>query len=188
MEKHLSQNELQKFYNKEVKSRGKEEIEKAIEEKRSTEKDSKKRKSIFLCHSHLDKTIVTKIALLFDKVDFHIYIDWMDEGMPKVTDKNTASMIRDKIQHCHKFLFLATSRGLQSKWCDWELGIAYSLKDENEIAILPIESYTGRWDGSEYMKLYPVMTFDHTDLEMVNIDNVKIQGDRKKTSLQEWLR
>jgi len=186
MEKHLSQNSLQKFYSKEIKSRGKEEIENILAKKRRTEKDS--RKSIFLCHSHLDKTIVSKIALLFDKVDFDIYIDWMDKGMPKVTDKNTALMIRDKIEHCHKFLFLATSRGLQSKWCDWELGIAYSIKKENELAILPIQSKSGKWNGSEYLNLFPEMEFNITDLDQVDITAVKIRFTEKNTvPLEKWL-
>jgi hypothetical protein len=48
MDKHLSQNELQKFFNRELKTHGKNQIEKIIEEKRTTEKEIKKRKSIFL--------------------------------------------------------------------------------------------------------------------------------------------
>ncbi len=183
MAKHLSQNELQRFYNKEIKSRGKNEIEKALEEKRSMEKATKNKKSIFLCHSHLDKTIVSKIALLFNKVDFDIYIDWMDKALPKVTDKNTASMIRDKIKHCHKFLFLATSRGLESKWCDWELGIAYSIKKENEVAILPIQSKSGNWKGSEYLNLFPEMEFDVTDLDRVAVNDVKIRYTENQVRL-----
>ena len=108
--------------------------------------------------------------------------------MPVVTDKNTAALIKDKIQHCHKFLFLATSRALQSKWCDWELGIAYSIKKENEMAILPIESKSGKWKGSEYLNLFPEMEFETADLDNVEVRDIKIRYTQAKyILLEKWL-
>ena len=188
MEKRLSQNELQKFYSKEIKSRGKGEIARTITEKRNTEKDSKKPKSIFLSHSHLDKTIVDKITLLFSKVDFQIYVDWMDKGLPEVTSKDTALIIRDKIKHCNRFLFLATARGLQSKWCDWELGLAFSLKSEKEIAVLPVNSKSGKWKGSEYLQLFPELEFDVDNFESIDIGKIRIKFSESNTiSLEKWL-
>ena len=188
MEKLLSQNELEKLYNKEKKEIGVSGINEILKEKRSTEATTKKRKSIFLSHSHLDKMIIPRIALLFDKVDCDIYIDWMDADMPKVTDKFTASTIKDKILNCNKFLFLATFRGLQSKWCDWELGVAYSLKKDIEIAVLPIQTKTGKWTGSEYLDLYAEMEFDESDYEKMDSSKVKIKFTNDKIiSLEEWL-
>lgn len=187
MSKHLSQNELRSFYSKEVRNLGKREIDDLLKDSRNTKKGEDK--SIFLCHSHLDKTIVEKITLLFKKVDYEIYVDWMDEGLPKVTDKNTARLIRDKIGNCSRFLFLATSRALTSKWCDWELGIAYSLKEEKHIAMLPIYSQNGNWKGSEYLGLYPEMEIDSIDLNEIDERNVRIRYSKSKTVLLEtWLK
>jgi hypothetical protein len=83
---------------------------------------------------------------------------------------------------------LATFRGLQSKWCDWELGVAYSLKKDIEIAVLPIQTKTGKWTGSEYLDLYAEMEFDESDYEKMDSSKVKIKfTDEKIISLEEWL-
>jgi hypothetical protein len=188
MENRLSQIDLQRLYNREAKATGKHEIDKIIKSKRNTEKDPKKKNSIFLCHSHLDKTIVDRVALLFSKVDFNIYVDWMDKSLPAVTNKHTASMIRDKIKHCNRFLFLATFRALKSKWCDWELGIAYSLKRETEIALLAVESKSGKWEGSEYLQLFPEMEFNVHELENIDARKVRIKfSESQSISLEKWL-
>ena len=161
--KHLSQNDLDIVYKKELKKIGKqgfEEIRKDIQEK-SKEHESKN--SIFLCHSHLDKTIVNKMLALFQGLNVDLYIDWMDDNLPSQTDKNTASAIKTKIDESQKFLFLATYNALRSKWCNWELGLAYSSKGENDFAVLPIESKSGKWLGSEYLQLYPEMQINSLD-------------------------
>ncbi len=183
----ISQNDLEKLYKKEIKTFGKEGVNKIINEKRNTEKEYRKRNSIFLCHSHNDKTIVEKIILLFNKLETNIYVDWMDETMPKVTNQETAEMIKAKIEHSHKFLFLATYYGMKSKWCDWELGLAYSIKKKNELAILPIQSRSGKWEGSEYLQLYPLMNIDDPDLENVKIDEISIDMNSKSIPLKQWL-
>jgi hypothetical protein len=188
MAKHISQLDLQEFYRNEIRNRGEQEVERIVKDTKVDLRDRKKRKSVFLSHSHLDKTVVSKISLLFNSIDYDIYVDWMDRAMPKVTDKNTALLIKEKIQHCHKFLFLATARGLQSKWCDWEVGVAYSIKKESQLAILPIESKSGRWKGSEYLALLPEMEFDVTTLENLDAHKVKIRySPSRAVSLEKWL-
>ena len=113
----------------------------------------------------------------------------MDNSMPKVTDRNTAELIRAKIQHCNRFIFLASYFGLRSKWCDWELGIAYSTKAIDEIAILPIESKSGRWEGSEYLQLYPTMEIGNYNLNSIDINQVVISKkiDNTSVSQENWL-
>ncbi len=188
MAKHISQLDLQAFYRNEIRSKGEQEVQKIVKDSKVDLKERKKRKSIFLSHSHFDKTVVSKIALLFNSIDYDIYVDWMDEAMPKVTEKRTALLIKSKIVHCHKFLFLATARGLQSKWCDWEIGVAYSIKEENELAILPIESKSGKWRGSEYLDLLPEMEFDVNSLENADVRKIKIRySPSRAISLEKWL-
>lgn len=189
MEKFISQNKLEAFYKKELKSLGKEGIEEKVGKKRSEFlKGNKESKTIFLSHSHLDKTIVDKIGLLFGNLNAELYVDWLDKTLPETTNKVTASAIKSKIQDCHHFLFLATYHGLRSKWCNWELGIADSLKPENKLAILPIQSKSGNWSGNEYLQLYPEMRFENDDLDSLTISQISIQAlDGKAISLEKWL-
>lgn len=190
MEKFISQNELEAFYQKELKSIGKQGIEEKIEKKRSDFLSSQNaNKTIFLSHSHVDKTIVKKIGLLFGNLNAELYVDWLDKTLPETTNKTTASAIKSKIQDCHHFLFLATYHGLRSKWCNWELGIADSLKPENKLAILPIQSKSGNWSGSEYLQLYPEMKIENDDLDSLTITQISIQQlDGNAISLENWLK
>ena len=71
-------------------------------------------------------------------------------------------------------LLLATYHGLRSKWCNWELGIADSIKKSSNLAILPIESKSGNWKGNEYLQLYPEMKFGVSDLELLTVDEINI--------------
>lgn len=186
-EKMISQSELDKIFYKELKSRKKEGIQEMLEKKRGGSLAGEVR-TIFLSHNHEDKTIVSKIGLLFDKLNAQLYIDWMDKALPKTTDQVTASSIKAKIHTSHRFLFLATARGLQSKWCNWELGVADTLKKEDELAILPIKSKSGNWIGSEYLMLYPEMRFNTEDWDLLTIDDISIHkpnGDF--VSLENWL-
>ena len=75
MAKHISQLDLQEFYRNEIRNKGKYEVESIVNDTKLDPKDKRKRKSIFLSHSHLDKTIVSKVTLLFNSIDFDIYVD-----------------------------------------------------------------------------------------------------------------
>lgn len=164
--RHLSQSDLDLVYKKELKQIGKQGFEEFRKEIQEKSKKPEAKNSIFLCHSHLDKTIVNKMLALFQGLNVDLYIDWMDDSLPSHTDKNTASAIKTKIAESQKFLFLATYNALRSKWCNWELGLAYSSKGENDFAILPIESKSGKWLGSEYLQLYPEMQINSLDQEV----------------------
>ncbi|NTS41917.1 toll/interleukin-1 receptor domain-containing protein [Flavisolibacter sp. BT320] len=188
MPERISQPALDKFLRTESRKFGREELERRVENKKPFTQGRRPDKSIFLCHSHLDKTIVLKVGLLFDKVDLEIYVDWMDSSLPPITDKQTAATIKNKIERCKKFLFVATVNSLQSRWCNWELGLAYSLKKESEIAILPIESKTKRWRGYEYLRLFPEMKIETEDLENIHQDQIKIKGTQNSCqSFQQWI-
>lgn len=189
MTKHLSQNNLDQFYKEELKKIGKTGIEE-IKKNQKLKSLSSKNKSIFLCHSHLDKTIVNKMVMLFNKLDVDLYVDWMDKDMPELTDRNTASLIKDKIDKSYKFIFLATYSALRSKWCSWELGLAYSSKGENDFAILPIDSRSGKWSGNEYLQLYPEMQIDKLDtVESLTAEDINISFyDSRVIKFTEWLK
>lgn len=189
MEKFVSQNDLQAFYSKELKTLGKQGVREKIEKSRSeTAIGGEKKKTIFLSHSHLDKTIVTKISLLFEKLNAGLYVDWLDGSLPPTTNIETATAIKTKIQECNHFLFLATVRGLQSKWCNWEIGIADSIKGNRKLAVLPIESKGGNWKGNEYLQLYPEMKFGTSDLDSLTVNQITIQQAKGDfVTLENWL-
>ena len=181
----ISQADLDKIYNKELRHLGKQGVENIIKKTRLDK--SLGRKKIFLSHSHLDKTIVQKIVLLFEKINIDLYIDWQDSDLPQKTNKKTATLIKHKIQNCDLFLFLATYYGLRSKWCNWELGIAYSIKQEENLAILPIESKSGNWSGTEYLGLYPEMQINTSNLDKIDLEDINIKTPKKTITLRNWI-
>lgn len=186
MEKRISQNDLDKFYRKELKAEGRKIVQERIETRRGQQDPSAK--TIFLSHSHIDKTIVFKIESLFNKLNVNLYIDWMDKSLPSHTTKDTAHAIKDKIENADRFLFLATYHGLRSKWCNWELGMADTLKGEGKLAVLPIESKSGNWKGNEYLMLYPEMKIDSIDLDFINANDISIvETGGNSLSLENWL-
>jgi hypothetical protein len=184
----ISSKKLDDFYKKEIKQKGKSQVNQIVDQKRKSISTDPINKTVFLCHSHLDRTLVQKIALLFSKLDINIYVDWMDETMPKVTNADTASIIHNKIKNCNRFIFLASYHGLRSKWCDWELGVAYSLKKIDHLAIFPIESKSGNWQGSEYLQLYPSIIILN-DLDFMESEDIKIKRNSQsiEISLENWL-
>ncbi|WP_313190927.1 toll/interleukin-1 receptor domain-containing protein [Sphingobacterium sp.] len=184
----LSQNNLDQLFKEEIKSLGKTRFEE-LKRSQKLKDHTNVTHSIFLCHSHLDKTIVDKIVILFNKINIELYVDWMDLDMPRYTDRNTARIIREKIDKAHKFIFLATYNALRSKWCNWELGIAYSSKGENDFAILPIESRTGKWTGNEYLQLYPEMKIDGLEnMHSLKAEDIRISFyDNRTMNFIDWI-
>ena len=75
--------------------------------------------------------------------------------MPQVTTTETAEKLKKKIDRSDKFIFLATNGAIESKWCNWELGLGDVYKYPDNIALLPVEGYKGGYIGNEYLKLYP---------------------------------
>jgi hypothetical protein len=113
--------------------------------------------SIFLSHSHHDKSVVEEAKIFFENLGISIYVDWADQTMPESTNGTTANRIKNQIISVNdKFILLATNNGVASKWCNWEVGIADPFKLSNKkIALLPLADNSGTWNGNEYLKIYP---------------------------------
>lgn len=110
---------------------------------------------IFLSHKH-DERIELDGAITFLKnFGVDVYVDWLDESMPKSTSWLTAKKIKEKIKACDKFIFLATEGAISSKWCNWELGLGDIQKYDRNIALFPIQSKSSGYTGSEYLDIYP---------------------------------
>ena len=128
----------------------------ASESLRSYKNESKLYKTkVFLSHKH-DELEQLEGAISFLKSSgVDIYIDWLDEGMPRTTSGQTAVRIKEKIRENDKFILLATEAAINSKWCNWELGLGDAAKYINNIAILPVKKDSSDFTGSEYLQIYP---------------------------------
>ena len=185
----LSQRKLQNLYSKEIRGLSESEVKNRVREKRvSEETPSFSNLTIFLSHSHKDKLIVEKIGLLFSKLSIDLYVDWLDVTLPQETNHMTALKIKEKIERCNKFLFLATYFGVRSKWCNWEIGIADSSKGSQNIAILPIASYKGNWAGNEYLDIYSELQIESQDLGDLNINDITVSTTSGESiAFYEWI-
>ncbi len=110
---------------------------------------------IFLSHKHDEKEYMEGAISLLKSYGVDVYVDWLDEGMPKTTSGNTAVRIKQKIKENHKFILLATEGAINSKWCNWELGLGDAEKYIDHIAILPVKKEYSDFSGSEYLEIYP---------------------------------
>lgn len=110
---------------------------------------------IFLSHKHDELENLEGAISFLNSHSIQIYVDWLDEGMPKTTSGVTAVRIKEKIKENDKFILLATEGAIASKWCNWELGLGDAAKYVNNIAILPIKNDYSNFSGSEYLEIYP---------------------------------
>jgi hypothetical protein len=110
---------------------------------------------IFLSHKHDEIEYLEGAISLLKSYGVDVYVDWLDEGMPKTTSGLTAVKIKEKIKENHKFILLATEGAINSKWCNWELGLGDAAKYIDNIALLPIKRDYIDFSGSEYLEIYP---------------------------------
>jgi hypothetical protein len=139
---------------------------------KSLEFTSEKTYDIFLSHSYLDADEID--ALYEDIIDmgFSVYIDWKEDrdlDRSNVT-KETANLLRQRMNNCKSLLFVTTSNSTNSKWCPWELGYFDGKKGMSAIfPVLDISTTTDIYTGTEYLGIYPYITKD------------TIQGTTKQT-------
>lgn len=110
-------------------------------------------RTIFLCHSHLDETLVKGVIYMLNQSGWKVYMDWADASMPETPNSKTAERIKQKIVTLDYFIFLATSNSTKSRWCPWEIGYADGKKHIDKILILPTTDNINTY-GNEYLQLY----------------------------------
>ena len=140
---------------------------------------------IFLSHKHDEKEFLEGAISLLKTYGVEVYVDWLDEGMPKQTSGITAKRIKEKIKENQKFIFLATEGTISSKWCNWELGFGDAQKYINHIAILPVSNDYSSFSGAEYFQIYPYIKqsdYIHSD------DCYVVYPDGTEKNLKTWLR
>lgn len=141
--------------------------------------------SIFLSHKHDEEKEIRNAIALFNSLGIDVYVDWLDEGMPKQTSGQTAKRIKEKIRENNKFILLATEGAISSKWCNWELGLGDILKYPKNIAVLPItEERNNNWSGTEYLQIYPIITSEYE----YTTGTYYVEFEYSRISLVEWLK
>lgn len=110
--------------------------------------------TVFLSHSHKDRCLVKGLINYLTDKGIKVYVDWNDGNMPRVTNKETAEIIKKQIKYNSFFWILATSNAMNSRWVPWETGIADQAKNDECIAVIPVSDSSGKYNGNEYMQLY----------------------------------
>jgi hypothetical protein len=110
--------------------------------------------TIFLSHSHKDRALALGFIRYMETLGIKIYVDWNDQEMPRITNRETANRIKAKIHENKLFMVLATGNAIDSKWVPWEVGIADQAKGAEQILIVPVTDYSGNYRGAEYLQLY----------------------------------
>lgn len=117
--------------------------------------------TVFLSHKHKDLEEIeeaTGVIELFEALGVKVYIDSLDNKMPNQTSGETATRIKEIIKYCDRFVLLATTKAIESYWCNWELGLGDVLKFPDKIAIIPIKDkgqLDSQYKGNEYLQIYP---------------------------------
>ena len=140
--------------------------------------------TVFLSHKHDEVTILENVISLLKNCGVDVYVDWMDEGMPKTPSGLTAIKLKQKITDCRKFIFLGTEGAIASKWCNWELGIGDAKKYPLHIAVIPIADSAGQYSGSEYLQIYPVIKTLYNSIK----GDYVVEWNGKSEPLSDWLK
>lgn len=152
---------------------------------------------VFLSHKHDEHTILQDVVEFLKKEGVDVYVDWMDPTMPAYTNAETAHKLKEKIKVSDKFILIATPNAINSKWCNWELGLGDAEKYIENIALLPINKNYESFKGAEYLVIYPFIDFEngtnkYTDGRSITKGYyVKYRlpaGNHRLVSLKEWLR
>lgn len=146
----ISQSQLRQSFSDTFVSLSAERI-KASQFSRDSDKD---KITVFLSHKHDEVKVLEQTIRLLKNCNVDIYVDWMDEGMPKKTCIKTAERLKEKIKNCDRFILIGTEGAINSKWCNWELGQGDIHKFDNDhLSILPIKSDYEDYSGNEYIEL-----------------------------------
>ncbi|HTA83459.1 MAG TPA: toll/interleukin-1 receptor domain-containing protein [Bacteroidia bacterium] len=139
---------------------------------------------VFISHSHYDTALIKKAKLYLLSQGASIYVDLEDTFMPDETSPDTGRILKTKIDGCDKFIMLASTNALNSKWVPWELGYADKAIGIDNVAIFPVADDTGRWKGSEYMGLYPEIQMS---LNEQRTFSASVMGPSADVWLTNWL-
>jgi hypothetical protein len=162
----------------------------------STSRD-KTKPMVFLSHKHDEVNILQDVIAFINEECIEIYVDWMDEEMPAYTNAKTALRLKEKIKVSNKFILVATPNAINSKWCNWELGLGDAAKYIEHIALFPINRTSQSFSGAEYLKIYPYIEYENGNGKYLSGSSISSgyyvktpldNGNLRLTPLKEWLK
>lgn len=142
---------------------------------------------VFLSHSSLDEKLVLTLVDLFNEAGYSVYVDWIEDTQldRNNVNKNTAQVLRNRMDGSKGLSYVATGDAVNSKWCPWELGY-FDGKKNGRCCILPImESQI--FQGQEYLGLYPYMQYAQVSGKDRNEFWIYNQGTDEYVILRSWL-
>lgn len=157
----------------------------------------KSRTMVFLSHKHDEYTILQDAIAFLKDEGVDIYVDWMDASMPAYTNAETAHKLKEKIKVSDKFILVATQNAINSKWCNWELGLGDAAKYIQNIALLPINKSNQSFYGAEYLKIYPWIEYQDGTTQYTGgayipkgyyVFYPEKDGSNRLFPLKEWLK
>jgi hypothetical protein len=170
----------------ELRTRVKQENRRVIVEKAEYRSPSG---STFLSHSSKDADILPGAVSLLEEHGASVYVDKIDTSLPPITSRNTASILKGRIQECKKFVLLASIKSKESKWMPWELGIADGYKKPRNVAILPALEKVGdrAWSEQEYLGIYDRIVWGKLSGFSRDVWMVWDDETNTATELSKWL-
>lgn len=158
----------------------------------------KLRPMVFLSHKHDEQGILQDVIAFLKEEGVDVYVDWMDPSMPAYTNAKTAHSLKQKIKVADKFILVATPSAINSKWCNWELGLGDAAKYINDIALLPINKTYENFKGAEYLAIYPRIEYQDGTTRYTSGNYIErgyyviypsdIDGNSILYPLKDWLR
>jgi len=145
--------------------------------------------NVFLSHSSKDKDKLVDVISFLESYGAEVYIDKNDKDLPKITNYNTAKILKERINSIPKFILFVTPNSKDSRWIPWELGLADGIGKYKNIAILPASNYQydSNWTEQEYLGLYQQIIWGKPDNEDIEDLVVFDRFNNKKVYLREWL-
>lgn len=119
-----------------------------------------------------------------------MYVDKKDDSLPPYTSRETAAILRSRIQQAKKFILLATRNSKGSLWMPWELGLSDGYKSLSNTAVLPSPDMITetKWAEQEYLGVYDRIVYgSHADYPN-DIYMVWNQESNTATELSAWLK
>lgn len=143
---------------------------------------------VFISHKHEEEDYVYRLREVLKRYGFVGYVDWEDDGMPPMTNGETALKLKDRIRKSKKFILIATEAAIESKWCNWETGFADAYKYPDHIALFPIKKEYESYKGEEYLQIYPSIQIERNWSNEANFNYYVKYPNGEITPLGNWLK
>lgn len=145
--------------------------------------------STFLSYSSKDGDLLPAVVRVLQNEGAHVYIDRFDPELPTATSKTTASLLRDRIRLCRKFVLFATQNSKDSRWVPWELGLSDAFKSSAATAVFPSvdSALETAWAEREYLGLYDRVVWGKLQGYEQKVWMVWDQRKNTAVRLHDWL-